>query len=137
MYGIENCKISLIETHLVSSKLEQRKIERLYYEFHRLDCVNKNRPYISEDEKKDQMKKLGKEWYEKNKLYKQHRSLSNYYKKKDEKVICEMCGKDVCKVSLKIHQNTLKCKNHNKNISFINIDLDEENNDPPFSQNVR
>jgi hypothetical protein len=125
MYGVENCQISLIESHIVDSKLAQRKIERLYYEFHRLECVNKNRPYTSEEEKKEQIKKLGKEWYEKNQLYKRHRSLSNYYKKRDEKTTCETCGKEVPKITLKVHQNSLKCKNHSKNLPPLYIDLGE------------
>lgn len=130
-YGVENCKIELLGEHMVNSKLEQRKLERLYYEMHKLDCVNRNRPYISADEKKAQMKKLGKEWYEKYKNYKIQRSLTNYYKKKNERVICDKCGADVCKLTLKSHQNSIKCKNHNQNnilpiiIEFNQLDLED------------
>lgn len=128
LYGIENCKISLIESHHVLCKLEQRKIERLYYDSHRLYAVNKNRPYITKEEKSEQVKKLGKEWYEKNKLYKQHRSLSNYYKKNNEKVTCDICGRnDVSKLTLKVHQNSIKCKTKCQKISIVIIDFDEKN----------
>jgi hypothetical protein len=124
-YGIENCKIELLGEHMVNSKAEQRKIERLYYEMYRLDCVNKNRAYITEVERSEQMKKLGKEWYEKNKKYKIHKSLSNYYKKREEKCTCEICGKEVCKLTLKSHQNSLKCKNSNNVIHIDDINQNE------------
>lgn len=134
-YGVENCKIELLGEHIVESKLEQRKLERLYYEMYKLDCVNRNRPYTSDDEKKDQMKKLGKEWYEKYKGYKIQRSLTNYYKKKNERIICDRCGTDVCKLTLKSHQNSNKCKNHNKNISSIIIDLNQLDLEDGINQN--
>jgi hypothetical protein len=125
MYGVENCRIDLLGQHMVSSKLEQRQIERLYYEMYKLDCVNRNRPYTSDDEKKKQMKDLGKAWYDKNKNYKIHKSLSNYYKKKDEKTDCDRCGDIVCKLTLKSHQNSLKCKNKCNNLSPIYIDISQ------------
>lgn len=136
LYGVSNCKIELLGEHMVASKLEQRKLERLYYEMYRLDCVNKNRPYTSEVEKKEQVQKLSKEWYESNKQYKIHRSLSNYYKKKNERVICSHCGVDVCKLTLKSHMNSLKCKNHHKNMLHIDIDHDHEVEDG-VNQNIQ
>lgn len=112
MYGVKNCQIALIESHWVSCKLEQRKLERLYYQMNFLNCVNKNRPYVSEDEKVAQHRDLSKKWYEDHKQYKIHKSLSNYYKKKEERVDCDRCGANVCKLTLKVHMNSLKCKNH-------------------------
>jgi hypothetical protein len=124
MYGVENCNISLIESHWVSSKLEQRKIERLYYQMYRLDCVNKNRPYVSEQEKIEQHRDLSKKWYEENKQYKIYRSLANYHKKKSDCIDCERCGKRVCALTLKSHMNSLKCKNHEQEIiSSLMVEL--------------
>lgn len=128
MYGVKNCQISLIESHWVSSKLEQRKLERLYYQMNFLDCVNKNRPYISDEERKKQHLDSSKKWYDENKQYKIHYSLSNYYKKRGERVDCPHCGADVCKLTLKTHMNSLKCKNHGLCVpkkSNSNIDISQ------------
>ena len=102
---------------MVKDYEEQRKMERLYYELYKWDCVNKNRPYVTEEEKVSQMKKLGSQWYEKNKNYKIHKSLANYYKKKDIKINCFNCNKLVCELTLNSHLKSVKCMNHfNQNI---------------------
>lgn len=115
-YGVDNCEIKLIAEHNVANNEEKYKWERLYYELHKEVCINKNRPYVSEEEKKKQVRELQKSWYNKNKDYKKCKSLLRYYKNKDETTNCPHCNKEVKTISLKSHLKSMKCKNYNIDI---------------------
>ena len=112
-YGVDGCEIKLIAEHSVTSNEEKYKWERLYYELYKDFCINKNRPYTSEEEKKKQVRELQKEWYNKNKEYKKTKSLLRYYKNNNEFVNCSHCNKEVKSISLKSHMKSMKCKNFN------------------------
>ena len=75
--------------------------------------LNSYKPFTTEEEKKDQKKRIHKEYYEKNKT-----EFKKYYndnkteisEKKKVNVKCEFCNCEVRKYSLHRHQKSLKCK---------------------------
>jgi len=60
-YGLENCKIELVEEFEYLDEIEIRKKEREYIDKNK--CVNADRPIITKEEKKEYFNK----WYEEHK----------------------------------------------------------------------
>ena len=59
-YGVENCKIILLETVEAKSKDELRQREQYYID--QLKCVNKQKAYCSLEERKQHDKEYKKKW---------------------------------------------------------------------------
>src|SRR5690349_20939148 len=55
-YGIENCSIILIAEYDVENREQQLMKERLHYDALKPFIVNKNRPYVTQEEAKEQEK---------------------------------------------------------------------------------
>jgi hypothetical protein len=121
-YDLNTCIIEPLETFFLNPDVvdvdnEKRKIERLYFDKYKLDTnyilINKNRPMVYEDEKKQYMKEFSKEWYNKNRNDKIKSSLLNYYKKKcnSKKIVCPNCNHEVYDFYLSKHSESERCKN--------------------------
>lgn len=80
---IDNIDIVLIENYPCNSKDELRARERYYIDS--LKCVNKNKPFLIQEDFKEYNKKFCKKYYEKNKEYffQKHKK---YYEKNKEKI---------------------------------------------------
>ena len=112
-YGIENCKIELVEE--VECKTKEELHQREGYYIRNNECVNKvipDRTYKEwREENKEKRKDQMKEWREKNQeklkeRYEQNKDQIN--EKKREKVTCEICNKEMRKDSLTRHKKTHK-----------------------------
>jgi mRNA degradation ribonuclease J1/J2 len=75
-FGVENCKIILLEEYSCDSRMKLLMKEREWFD--KMECCNKCRPYISKEERinynkelcnqnMEQIIKYKKEWYESNK----------------------------------------------------------------------
>lgn len=109
-----NYNIILIQNYPCNSKEELNREERKYIES--IECVNKNIPERSINEKKeyynnwiinhqDKFKKTQKKYYEKIK--------DKLVLKRKEKIKCE-CGSIINKCNLSIHKKSKKCLDYNK-----------------------
>lgn len=78
----ENCKIVLIEKYPCNDKIELFKKEREWIE--NLNCVNKQKPYTSDIEKKEYMIEYHKNHYENNKEEINEKTLKRYHLNKDK-----------------------------------------------------
>lgn len=137
-YKASNHKIILIENYPCNSKQELCMREQQIIEEHS-NLLNKNKAYITEEEKKNYIKEKRKEYYENdkefykqkskkyrqknkdilnqknkewrdnNKEYLKQYKKEHYEKLKQNKIICEFCNCEVLKKYLKKHQQTKKC----------------------------
>lgn len=130
-YGIENCKIELIEEIEISDRKELFKRENFWINELREVCVNKKPSYSSDEKKITDMKKANKKYYEKNrdKILQQkntYRKL-NYIENKDKvlkrskewakgKKFCIYCGEESNKGHFSLHKKTVK---HMKNVEYF------------------
>jgi hypothetical protein len=134
-YGLDNCKIELVENYSCNNKEELFKREGYYIKNN--ECVNKciagrkpNEYYQDNKEKlllnmkeyynenKDKCLKLGKKWIENNSnkfkaIQKKHYDKCGLERNERTKIICE-CGGLYPKRNKKIHFKTAK------HINFIN-----------------
>ena len=93
-FGVEDCKVELIENYPCSSKEELLRREGHYIK--NWECVNKNIPHRTDRERKD----LALDYYYKNKDTIAERRL--------EKVQCPLCQGWFSNYYLKIHIQTKK-----------------------------
>lgn len=118
-YGVENCKIELVEEFEDISKEELLTRERYYIETFK--CVNTDRPIISEEERK----KYKAEWHQKNKHRPEVIERTKINKKKfNEKtrlirIKCD-CGVEYC---IRKKNRHLQSPSH---ILKIKLQTDEE-----------
>jgi hypothetical protein len=66
-YSIENCTIELVENTLYNNADDLKWKEREYIENN--NCVNKNKPITTENEKKENSKEYNKQYYDNNREY--------------------------------------------------------------------
>ena len=113
-YGLENCKIELVEDYECKTKEELHQREGYWIKNH--PCVNKtiagrtNKEYKKDN--KDKIREQRKEYHQANKEYykeyhQDHKEKIHEYKK--EKVKCNICGKEISRSHLARHK-----KLHNK-----------------------
>ena len=95
--------ISLLENYACNNKDELRIKEREWYD--KTKNINKNKPYASIDE----IKENKKEYYENNK-----EKIKEYY---NEKFNCE-CGAIICKSNKSNHFKSIKHQNYLLNIAL-------------------
>jgi len=115
-FGVENCKIILLEEYSCDNKIKLIMKEREWFD--KIGNCNQNKPFISKEEiieyKKEwyetnmeQIIKYKKEWYEANK--------EQICEKKKEKFECD-CG-SICRKSDKVrHEKSLKHQNWLKSL---------------------
>ena len=113
-YGIENCKIELIETHPCKTKEELLQREGHYIQT--LECVNKTVVGRSKDEKKEIRKIKRREGYLANKKNEKEKAKEYYQnnreyilERRQEKVECPICKSLFSRDYLPIH---IQRKNH-------------------------
>lgn len=125
--GWENWSMILIEEFPCKNSLEARKRERKLYEDYHAN-LNTFRPYVSEEENKEEMNEHKKKYYEANKekilkekkqYYEANREqiaekVKKYYEankeQKKQKSNCPHCNKELRKDSISRHIKT--CKNN-------------------------
>ncbi len=132
-YGIENCKIILIENYPCDNKDELRAREEYYRKEHK--TVNKYKSYITEQEKKEKNNKNIKKRYAENEKYReQAKDRANKYRKKNiikvKKYDCERNKKKnkmyskikkICECSASInYKNYSQHKKTKKHIKAMN-----------------
>ncbi len=78
-YGIDNCIVEKIE----EVEIDLLRERELYWIDIDENCINKNRPYVSEDDKKERDKERDKEYYERNKEKKKEYRKKNKEKHKE------------------------------------------------------
>ena len=88
--------IVLLESYPCNSKDELRMCEQKHINLN--DCVNKNKAFISEEERKEQSNQNAKQYYEKN--------SDEINAKARERVCCPICQKEINKSSLSRHYKT-------------------------------
>jgi len=103
-YGINGCKISLVENFPCTSRKELCCRESYFY--NELKCVNKVNPYVTPEESKERVKKWHLEHSEQRKKYIDEYVLKNYdtlsfkkleYKKQNkEKLASQQLEKHLC-----------------------------------------
>ena len=110
-YGLDNCKIELIEIYPCENKEELRKREG--YWIRHEDCVNKNIPDRSKQEwteqNKERINRYVKE-YCANHLLEKQKYDSEYYKKtrliRSERMDCPICGITYTRQHQKRHERS-------------------------------
>ena len=143
-YGIDNCKIELIEHCPCNNKEELRRREGYYIQHN--ECVNKQtagrtaKEYRDDNKDKKRLKDreyrelhkedLKQKKEERKEYYTEHKKKCNIKNKEyvaeynrkyqeqnkdkiQQKATCEICGSVVRKYDMKMHQETVKCRNHN------------------------
>ena len=115
-----NPKIELIESYPCETKEQLLWREREWFE--KTECVNKNKPIITDEERKISKKKYLKIWRDDNKLY--HITYRQENKERlnetaKEKIQC-VCGIIVSKSHKARH---LKSKKHQAFVSSVKINL--------------
>ena len=112
-FGVENCKIELVELYPTSSKIEL--LQREGYYIRQNTCVNKcvagrtGKEYYQDN--KEQYATNNKEWHTKNKDKANQRKRDNYYKNRDKLMSIIKCD---CGSSFQYHNKShhLKTKKH-------------------------
>ena len=116
-YGVENCKIVLLELCASNSKDELRMREQHYIDT--LDCVNKRNAYTSAENKKQNNRKFMKKYAATHKSEKSQYDTSpeaKHLAKKRRQVNADRHSCDKCDFSsyslpkLRMHKNTTKHK---------------------------
>jgi len=85
-YGVENCKIILLEIVEAKTKDELRQREQYYID--KLQCVNKIKAYLSTEDRKQRDKQYKKTWFDANKDRLQIKFKNKYNENK-----IEICAK--------------------------------------------
>ena len=106
-YGIDNCRIVLVELCPCDTKDELLKREA--YHINEMECVNKCRPCITKQEKADYRKQYMSDHKEEIKKYKREYNIKN--NKHAIKNICA-CGSTYNKQKLSRHEKTTKHINY-------------------------
>jgi hypothetical protein len=136
-FGIENCKIILLEEYPCDSKMKLLMKEREWFD--KMECCNKNKPFRLVEEKVEYEKEYQKEYrdehkeiiaekakihYEANKEQFLEKAKIHYeankeqfLEKKKEKYDCP-CGSTICKSSKAKHK---KSKNHQNYLSSLKV----------------
>lgn len=126
-FGVENCKIILLEEYPCDSKMKLLMKEREWFD--KMECCNKIKPFASKEEKVEKRKI----WYDENKeqITEQKKKYNEthkeqvaeyhkiYYKankekldeKEKEKYEC-VCGSIICKGEKARHEKSLKHQNY-------------------------
>ena len=109
-FGIENCKIELIEKYPCNSKEELHKREGGHIKA--TDCVNKMVAGRTKQERKEDNPEKAREQYERDKAS----ARAYYYKNKDrilekhlEKIECPFCKRVMSQYYVPIHQGSKNC----------------------------
>ena len=117
-YGIENCKIELLEELYFENKYSADLKEREYIENYK-NCINKLIPSRNRKERNEINKDKYKEWYEDNKQRIKEKNKDYYSKNKDlisEKYshlyICDLCKKELRIDGKKRHEKSKLHKNN-------------------------
>ena len=84
MFGPFECKMDLIEDYPCKSDEELRMREQFYLDNN--ECINKNKAYVSPEQRKEQWRLRAAEYYKHNKVQKNKDCMKRYYQKK---LICE------------------------------------------------
>ena len=139
-YGVENCKIELIENYPCDSK--EQLLRREGYHIQNIECVNrcvagrtpKEYKELYNPLNREKIKNGMKEWYQNNKEeHKQHRK--EYYQINREQILeqnkqnvaCEVCGLVGRKSKLSRHQKTIKCQSYKSNDNEHNVEKENIN----------
>jgi hypothetical protein len=129
-YGVDNCKITLIENVYANTKDELVSRESFY--IRKLKCTNKVIPDRSSKEyyqtNKDILSNYKKEYYQTNKDILSNKQKEYYEANKNkinEKVICNICNCTVNRGGLKRHYKTI---NHIHNLKLFNNQIDNQIN---------
>lgn len=77
LYGMDNCKIILIETHMVQNREEQLKWEQYYIDLQRDNIVNVQNAYLTPSQHND----IKTKWREQNK-----EKITQFYQENKEKI---------------------------------------------------
>lgn len=123
-YGVDNCKIILVEECKCNNKNQLRKKEDEY--IRNMDCINKNKAFITDEEKKQ----YKQQYYEDNKHnileqvkqnYEQNKDnklqqMKQYYEQNKEKLLeqmkqpkhCDDCNCEIRKSDFKKHERSKK-----------------------------
>jgi hypothetical protein len=120
-YGIDNCKIELVENLLCDSIDELKWKERQYIDNN--ICVNNNKPIKTNDEKKENTKNYNKDYYENNKEYYQQHNKQYRIDHKNEiserektKYHCDICDIDINQYYKSKHEQSEKHLNLLNNV---------------------
>jgi len=143
----DSCYIELLETYPCNSKEELLKKEKEYIES--IECINKCRPFRTDEEKKEYDKEYAKEYREANKerVLQQHKEYyeankekvlqyqKEYYEEKrkeknKEKYTC-VCGSNIRKSDRRKHERT---KKHGDYIKELQENADPVNLNEFFEQ---
>lgn len=111
-----DCRIELIEDYPCGNRTELLQREAYWIEKLKDKCVNKNRPYITDEQFKELKKRLNKYHNDKNRVINKEYYV-NYLKKYRSnipKVMCEYCGTEDNKYNMVRHKNTKKHLAHVK-----------------------
>ena len=116
-YGVENCKIELIEVAPCGSN--EQLLQREGYFIRQLDCVNKQVPDRTKKEcnrdyylkNKEEINKQKKQYYETNKEILLNKRLE-WYNQNKEAIDCPNCCSPITRHSLARHQRSKKCQEH-------------------------
>lgn len=95
--------IELLETVCCINDIELKEHEKRYYIIHKNNIVNKNRPMITYEEKKEYIITANK-------------------KRSDVKYYCELCDKHLLRRNKKLHNESVR---HTYNLIIQNIEIDE------------
>lgn len=120
-YNIENCTIKIIENIICNNLEELKWKEREYIDNN--NCVNKNKPITTKDEKKENTKNYNKEYYENNKEYYQQHNKQYRIDHKNEiserektKYHCDICNIDINQYYKSKHEQSEKHLNLLNNV---------------------
>jgi len=115
-FGVENCKIILVEEYSCDSKMKLLMKEREWFD--KMECCNQKKPYISKEERINYNKDLCNQNMEKIIKYKKEYYQANkeqIAEKGKEKFECD-CG-SICRKSDKTrHERSLKHQNWLKSL---------------------
>ena len=125
-YGLENCKIELIENYPCNSKEELQRQEGQH--IRKTECGNKQvtgRPaieYRQQPEVKEHRKEYNKEYRELNRDKLNEYDKAKYQKQKEERgkqVECNACHQLIRNDWMKRHQLSIKCQSSQSNDNVI------------------
>jgi hypothetical protein len=95
--------IELLETVCCVNDIELKEHEKRYYIIHKNNIINKNRPMITKEEKKEYIITANK-------------------KRCEVKYYCELCDKQLLRRNKKLHNESVR---HTYNLIIENIEIDE------------
>ena len=107
-YGIENCKIILIDEIWVNHKEERNKIEQNYIDEFKDFCVNKYYVFKTDEVIKEQKNKYYQTRWDKNK--------EKILLEKSKEYICEICNCKMRQDNIGRHNKSIK---HNTALEYV------------------